>query len=225
MYVCHCWKHEPRRDVPLPLLPPFTLSETFHGWQPLSSPQAYSSRSLPPPVCALLSCAGRQTSFSLGSNNVSVRFHTEWCQPRGLASTDSSPRAAAPDGWQTGMPPGPSHLLQLRDRERATGIGAYWPRFALTPISCNVLWVFEESGFGVIGVCLYSFVSAVRAMVWLLVMHHLIMANASAAGCLMTSIGGGALLAGERSVVMGMVCGPVLLCCGEPAKGARLPTT
>lgn len=76
--------------LPLTVALGITLSKNFHGWLlPLSSPQAYPS--CPPRLpslssaCSLLSCAGTQTSFPLENNNASIRFCTEWCQPRGLA--------------------------------------------------------------------------------------------------------------------------------------------
>lgn len=60
---------------------------------------------------------------------------------------ESIPSTAVPDGWQTGMLPGPNHLLQLGDRvsQQLDGVGRDWDLLSLfllfccsVPISCHV---------------------------------------------------------------------------------------
>lgn len=46
------------------------------------------------------------------------------CSKQKHIYTESIPSTAVPDGWQTGMLPGPNHLLQLGDKVPQQGGGA-----------------------------------------------------------------------------------------------------
>lgn len=124
-------------------VPPF-LPLNFH---PRLYPQwkLFSS----PPACSLHICAGTETPFPLESNNASIRFCTEWCQPRGLACNRPLLQTEAHIHWIHSQlcstrwmasrdTPGPNHLLQLGDSPKALEkTGRDWE--LLRPFCCFIV--------------------------------------------------------------------------------------
>lgn len=121
--------------LPLSVAPGFTLSENFQLAQPPTQPVACS--------------AGTQTPFPLESN-ASIRFCTEWCQPRGLACNRPLPQTGAHRPWMHSQRCS-NRWMANRDapRSKSTPAAGWWSPAVLrgsdgtycvlfSPISCQI---------------------------------------------------------------------------------------
>lgn len=128
--------------LPLTVALGITLSKNFHGWLlPLSSLLAYPSYPPPPDFplsLQLVACSAvwghkphspwRTITLALGfaqsGASPGVWHAVVHCCKQRHTYIESIPSSAVPDGWQTGMLPGPNHLLQLDDRVPQQGVVA-----------------------------------------------------------------------------------------------------